>query len=127
MPFMWVDKRTLSFIDEFRGWLNDLDDMPKSSRREAFEILVFCGHDNIYSMSEHGVRQRKKIAGALKLAKAKRKMRELRDISRRLGRHELLPEDKAKWQAGQQIAEAHYKAVNEALELLKSAVPPVIH
>jgi len=24
MPFMWIDKRTLSLIDEFRGWLNDL-------------------------------------------------------------------------------------------------------
>jgi hypothetical protein len=127
MPFMWIDKRTLSFIDEFRGWLNDLDDMPISSRREAFEILVFCGHDNIYPMSEHGVRQRKKIAGALKLAKAKRNMRKLRDISRRLGRYEILPEDESKWQAAQQIAETHYKAVNEALELLKSAVPPVLH
>ena len=42
MPFMWIDKRTLSLIDEFRGWLNDLDDLPNSSRKEAFEILVFC-------------------------------------------------------------------------------------
>jgi hypothetical protein len=54
-------------------------------------------------------------------------MRKLRDISRRLGRYEILPEDEAKWQAAQQIAETHYKAVNEALELLKSAVPPVLH
>jgi hypothetical protein len=127
MPFMWIDKRTLSLIDEFRGWLNDLDDLPNSSRKEVFEILVFCGHDNISSMSEHGVRQRKKIACAIKLAKAKRNMRKLRDISRRLGRYEILPEAEAKWQAAQQIAETHYKAVNDALELLKSAVPPVLH
>ena len=127
MPVMWIDNRTLSLIDEFRGWLNDLDDLPNSSRKEAFEILVFCGHDNIYSMSEHGVRQRKKIASAIKLAKAKRNMRKMRDISRRLGRYEILPEDEAKWQAAQQIGEAHYKAVYEALELLKSEVPPALH
>jgi len=78
-------------------------------------------------MSEHGVRQRKKIACAIKLAKAKRNMRKLRDISRRLGRYEILPEDEAKWQAAQQTAETHYKAVNDALELLKSGVPPVLH
>jgi hypothetical protein len=78
-------------------------------------------------MSEHGVRQRKKIASAIKLVKAKRNMRKMRDISRRLGRYESLPEDEAKWQAAQQIGEAHYKAVNEALELLKSEVPPALH
>jgi hypothetical protein len=54
-------------------------------------------------------------------------MRKMRDISRRLGRYEILPEDEAKWQAAQQIGEAHYKAVNEALELLKSEVPPALH